>query len=94
MLQRSVIWVSDDGYGIAPEKIGHIFEAFKRGEIHGQEGLGLGLAIASQAATLLGAHLTVESKPGVGTSFRLTLPQTIPNRTSPPTPMTLLAACS
>ena len=89
-----VIWVSDDGHGIAPEKIGHIFEAFKRGEIHGQQGLGLGLAIASQAATLLGAHLTVESKVDVGTTFRLTLPQNTPDPMKSPTPNALLAACS
>jgi signal transduction histidine kinase len=71
----AVIWVSDNGPGIAPEKIGHIFEAFKRGEIHGQQGLGLGLAIASQAAKLLGADLAVESKIGIGTTFRLTVAQ-------------------
>jgi signal transduction histidine kinase len=69
----AVICVSDDGPGIAPEKIGHIFDAFKRGELHGQQGLGLGLAIASEAAQFLGANLMVESKLGIGTTFRLTL---------------------
>ena len=71
---RPALWVSDDGPGIAPETIGHIFEAFTRGDIHGQPGLGLGLAIASQAAKLLGAALTVESTVGVGSTFRLELP--------------------
>jgi signal transduction histidine kinase len=70
---RQVIWVSDQGPGIAPEKIGHIFEAFKRGEVHGQRGVGLGLAIASQAAKLLGAELTVDSELGIGSTFRLSL---------------------
>jgi signal transduction histidine kinase len=73
-----VIWVSDEGYGIDPEKIGHIFQAFNRGEIHGQQGQGLGLAIASQAAKLLGAELEVESKVGTGTTIRLTLVQSVP----------------
>jgi signal transduction histidine kinase len=66
--------VSDEGPGIAPEHLNHIFEAFRRGEMHGQQGVGLGLAIASRAAKLLNAELTVESKPGVGSTFRLTFP--------------------
>jgi signal transduction histidine kinase len=70
---RPVIWVSDQGPGIAPEKIGHIFEAFKRGEVHGQRGVGLGLSIASQAAKHLGAELTVDSELGIGSTFRLKL---------------------
>src|SRR5580658_5376303 len=51
--EGGTLWVSDDGPGIAPEMIGQIFEAFRRGDDHGQEGLGLGLAIVSQAANLL-----------------------------------------
>ena len=57
---HDVLWVSDEGPGIAPEQMGHIFEAFRRGEIHGQQGVGLGLAIASQAAKLLDAILSVD----------------------------------
>ena len=68
---RPAVYVSDDGPGIAPEKRDHIFELFRRGDIHGQQGLGLGLAIASQAAKLLGAGLTVESQEGIGSTFRL-----------------------
>jgi len=73
--ESAMIWVSDNGPGIAPENTGHIFDAFKRGDNHGQQGLGLGLAIASEAAQFLGANLTVESKLGIGTTFRLTLPR-------------------
>jgi signal transduction histidine kinase len=69
------IWVSDQGPGISPEKMGHIFEAFRRGEVHGQRGVGLGLAIASQAAKLLGAELAVDSEVGIGSTFRLSLLQ-------------------
>jgi signal transduction histidine kinase len=76
---RPALWVSDDGPGIAPETIGHIFEAFSRGDIHGQPGLGLGLAIVSEAAKLLRAGLTVESTLGVGSTFRLELPQCASN---------------
>ena len=66
--------VSDEGPGISPEHLESIFEAFRRGEMHGQSGVGLGLAIASRAAKLLTAELTVESKLGVGSTFRLMFP--------------------
>lgn len=73
--RRRVLWVSDEGPGIAPEAMGHLFEAFRRGEAHGQSGVGLGLAIASQAAKLLGAELTAESRAGAGSTFRLAVPE-------------------
>jgi signal transduction histidine kinase len=68
------IEVSDKGPGIAPEHREHIFAAFGRGDVHGQSGVGLGLAIAARAAKLLVAELTMESKLGVGSTFRLALP--------------------
>lgn len=71
---RPTLWVSDDGPGISPEAIDYIFEAFKRGNVHGQPGVGLGLAIVSQAAKLLGAELAVESSSAAGSTFRLYLP--------------------
>ena len=66
--------VVDDGPGIAPDRLGRIIEAFHRGEVYGQGGVGLGLAIASRAAKLLGIALTVESTPGAGSTFRLAFP--------------------
>lgn len=71
---RWAIAISDEGPGIAVEHLKRIFDAFQRGEMHGSAGVGLGLAIASQAAKLLGAELSVESHIGVGTTFTLTLP--------------------
>ena len=68
-----VLWVSDQGPGIAPELCARIFDAFHRGEAHGQHGIGLGLTIASEAARLLGAELTVESELAHGSTFRLAL---------------------
>jgi signal transduction histidine kinase len=70
---RPALCVSDDGPGIAPDQIDHIFNLFSRGDAHGQQGLGLGLAIASQAAKLLGAGLTVESQVGIGSTFHLAM---------------------
>jgi len=66
--------VSDQGPGIAPERVQTLFEAFTRGETHGQPGVGLGLNIASHAARLLGSELQLESKLGEGSSFSITLP--------------------
>ena len=69
-----VLSVSDEGPGIGPENLGRLFEAFTRGDTHGQPGVGLGLSIASQATKLLGGKLEVDSKLGAGSTFRLVLP--------------------
>jgi signal transduction histidine kinase len=62
--------VTDEGPGIAPEQASRLFDAFTRGETHGQAGMGLGLSIASQAAKLVGSGLEVESTVGAGCTFR------------------------
>jgi signal transduction histidine kinase len=74
------VTVADQGPGIAPEKMSELFDAFSRGDTHGQPGVGLGLAIANQAAELLGAKLWIESKPGDGATFHLQLPKEPPVR--------------
>jgi signal transduction histidine kinase len=66
--------VSDEGPGIAPDRLGALFDAFSRGETYGQQGMGLGLTIASHAARLLGSDLHVESTVGKGSTFSFTLP--------------------
>jgi two-component system, sensor histidine kinase and response regulator len=71
------IAVSDTGPGIAPEDRDLIFERFRRG--HDQEngahpGLGLGLALCRENATLMGGTLTVESALGVGSEFTFEFP--------------------
>lgn len=71
---RFVISVTDEGPGIPADQLGHIFAAFRRGEDHDQDGVGLGLTIAAEAARLLGAELSVESTVGVGSQFQLALP--------------------
>jgi signal transduction histidine kinase len=91
-VDRPVLWVADDGPGIAPEQIDDVFEMYKRGDVQGQRGLGLGLAIAAQAAKLLGAGLTVESKVGVGSTFRLALPEHRPSPAQASLQTTLLPA--
>ncbi len=68
------LFVADEGPGIPPEHQSRIFNAFSRGETHGQAGVGLGLTIAARAAEVIGAKLSFESKPSAGTTFRLLLP--------------------
>jgi len=67
------ISVADEGRGIARETLPLLFDAFTRGDTHGQPGVGLGLFIASRAAKLLGSRLAVESEVGKGARFSLVL---------------------
>jgi signal transduction histidine kinase len=66
-----MISVIDQGPGIAPDQLESIFEPYKRGDTHGQAGVGLGLSIAKQAAELIGVTLGAESTPGRGSTFKL-----------------------
>jgi len=70
-------FVRDEGIGIEPERIKHIFERFQHfeGTTKKYEGTGLGLSISKGLAKLLGATLTVESALGVGSLFRLKIPR-------------------
>jgi signal transduction histidine kinase len=64
--------VSDTGVGIAPDRIGAIFEPFVT---HGKKkGTGLGLAIVKQIIDNHGGAIVCESEPGRGTTFTITLP--------------------
>ena len=65
--------VSDEGAGIDPADQQRIFESFERGG--GKEaGTGLGLAISRRLARSMGGDVTLESPPGAGACFTLTLP--------------------
>src|SRR5262249_50757616 len=66
--------VTDQGPGIAPEKVAELFRPFQQGETYGQTGSGLGLYIARHAAGLLGAKLSVDTALGKGATFYLDLP--------------------
>ena len=65
----------DQGPGIAPDKLDGLFDAFSRGETHGQPGMGLGLTIAQNAAKYLSAKLWVESEVGKGSMFVIEIPR-------------------
>ena len=67
------ISVVDDGPGIAPEDLPHVFDRFWRGGKPRVEGSGLGLAIARELVRAHGGRIWVESEPGQGTTFSFTL---------------------
>ncbi len=70
--ESAVLEVADEGPGISPQILPTLFERYVSGaESHG---LGLGLHLARHIVRLHGGELSVTSKPGAGTSFRITLP--------------------
>ena len=77
MDKSAEIEVIDEGVGIAQDDIARIFEEFVQVSESKQPGTGLGLPISRRLALLLDGSLTVCSKPGEGSTFRLTLPASI-----------------
>lgn len=70
-----VFSVKDTGKGIRKELHGKIFERFRQGDSPDEyEGVGLGLAISRAYVELLGGRIEIESEPGMGSEFSITLP--------------------
>ncbi|HEX7997050.1 MAG TPA: ATP-binding protein [Pyrinomonadaceae bacterium] len=67
------IEISDTGIGIAPENVAKIYDPFFTTKGVGR-GTGLGLAVTYGIVQEHSGHITVESMPGHGTTFRITLP--------------------
>lgn len=67
------LWVRDNGAGIDPIDLPHIFESFYRGRKVGAEGSGLGLAMVDRVVKAHGGHIKVESEPGAGSHFVIEL---------------------
>jgi PAS domain S-box-containing protein len=75
---RVQVLVRDTGIGIPADQLDRIFEPFVqvRADLtRTAEGTGLGLAISRDLARGMGGDLTVESTPGAGSTFTLTLPR-------------------
>jgi PAS domain S-box-containing protein len=72
--------VRDTGIGMTSEQIGRLFQAFSQAEASTASrygGTGLGLAITRRFSELMGGDVRVESTPGAGSTFTLTLPAVV-----------------
>jgi PAS domain S-box-containing protein len=70
------LWITDQGVGVVPEDVPHLFERFYRSSKPDTSisGLGIGLYLAKQVIVRHGGHLWVESVPGQGATFFVLLP--------------------
>jgi signal transduction histidine kinase len=85
---QAVLAVEDQGPGIAPERIATLFDSFsstKRSGVH----LGMGLPNVRRIVAAHGGAVSVKSKQGEGTSFRLSLPADGHQSSSPSAPATM-----
>jgi PAS domain S-box-containing protein len=73
--REAFVTVRDSGVGINRNAIKHVFERFYRyDEHHASKGLGLGLYISRSLIEAHGGSISVDSEPGIGSTFRFTLP--------------------
>ncbi len=74
--QETTLEITDTGVGIPREQMARIFDAYYQPHAARPDrpGVGLGLAIVKQITELLGYGIQVESQPGKGTRFRITIP--------------------
>ena len=75
--------IKDEGCGMTPEFIDHVFEPFARDKTSpvAAEGTGLGLTIAKSLTEIMGGTIEVTSELGKGSEFTVTVPLSIPSLT-------------
>jgi len=75
--------IKDEGCGMTPEFIDHVFEPFARDKTSpvAAEGTGLGLTIAKSLTEIMGGTIEVTSELGKGSEFTVTIPLSIPSLT-------------
>jgi len=77
--QQALVAVRDQGVGIDPEEIPHLFEKRYRARTAGEvEGMGLGLYSSQLIVVAHGGRMTVESEVGSGSTFTVILPLDAP----------------
>ena len=75
-----VFRISDTGIGISPEEMSRLFQAFSQADATTARrygGTGLGLAISRQICQQMGGDISVQSDPGRGSAFTVTLPASL-----------------
>jgi DNA-binding response OmpR family regulator/anti-sigma regulatory factor (Ser/Thr protein kinase) len=78
--------VSDTGIGLTREQMGRLFQAFSQADASIASkygGTGLGLVITKRFCEMMGGDVTVESEPGQGSTFTVTLPARVSDRRGP-----------
>lgn len=73
--------IEDNGEGISPDDIGHIFEPFSQDRkrmSRYESGAGFGLAVTKRTLDLMGGSIECESEVGKGSIFRISIPQAMP----------------
>lgn len=81
--------VSDTGIGMTPEQMAKLYSAFSQADAsttRNYGGTGLGLAITKHFCLMLGGDVKVQSEPGVGSTFVVTLPAVCPIAGETPSP--------
>jgi signal transduction histidine kinase len=76
------LWVADEGRGIDPAFLPHLFEPFTQadiGDTRRDHGVGLGLAISRGLVEAMGGSIEVASEPGRGSRFTVVLPRVVPS---------------
>src|SRR5215204_6581633 len=72
--RSGVVTVQDEGAGISPVNLPHIFERFYKGTDSSQ-GFGLGLSICKDLTERMGGSISIRSREGVGTAVEIELPE-------------------
>lgn len=80
-LRRIGIRVSDQGIGMSPSQLSHVFDRFWRGDNSGSKpGTGLGMSLTKEIINLFKGSIDISSKPGLGTQVTIWLPITTSNK--------------
>jgi len=74
--EEAVLSVVDRGIGMSAEDVRHLFMPFRRGSRAREKapGVGIGLSVARRIVEAHGGRIEVDSRPGVGSTFRVRLP--------------------